>query len=99
VTFLLLVAGRGILAAQDHTHGDCAQSMTGWVPRDLLERKVPRRSGAGNARETVTTSSPDAQAFYDQGLDYLHGYVWIEAARSFREALRRDPPSPWRTSA
>jgi tetratricopeptide (TPR) repeat protein len=39
----------------------------------------------------VTTSSPEAQAFYDQGLDYLHGYVWIEAARSFQQALRLDP--------
>jgi Tfp pilus assembly protein PilF len=39
----------------------------------------------------VTTSSKEAQAFYDQGLNYLHGYVWIEAARSFTQALRHDP--------
>jgi tetratricopeptide (TPR) repeat protein len=45
----------------------------------------------GNAHQTVTTSSKEAQAFYDQGLNYLHGYVWIEAARSFRQALRSDP--------
>ena len=29
--------------------------------------------------------------FYDQGLAYLHNYVWIEAARSFHQALRLDP--------
>ncbi len=29
--------------------------------------------------------------FYDQGLAYLHNYVWIEAARSFHQALRHDP--------
>jgi tetratricopeptide (TPR) repeat protein len=39
----------------------------------------------------VATKSPDAQAFYDQGLAYLQSYVWIEAARSFNQALRVDP--------
>jgi len=28
---------------------------------------------------------------YDQGLNYLESYVWIEASRSFHQALRRDP--------
>ena len=35
--------------------------------------------------------TPEAQRFYDQGLAYLHNYVWIEAARSFHQALRLDP--------
>jgi len=39
----------------------------------------------------VASASPRAQAFYDQGLAYLHSYVWIEAARSFNQALRLDP--------
>jgi len=39
----------------------------------------------------VTTSSKQAQAFYDQGLAYIHSYVWLEAARSFNQALRIDP--------
>src|SRR5262245_58952437 len=76
-------------SAQDDPHAACAGG--GWVPRAILERPVGLRSGTGNAHELVTTSSADAQAFYDQGLDYLHGYVWIEAARSFRQALRVDP--------
>ncbi len=63
----------------------------GWVPREVLERPVELRRGVGNAHETVSTSSKEAQAFYDQGLNYLHGYVWIEAARSFRQALVEDP--------
>ena len=41
--------------------------------------------------QKVTTASRDAQAFYDQGLTILHHYVFIEAARSFRQALRSDP--------
>lgn len=61
------------------------------VSPELLERRVPIRSGIGHAHDEAGTRSPEAQAFYDQGLAYLHSYVWIEAARSFHEALRRDP--------
>jgi tetratricopeptide (TPR) repeat protein len=63
----------------------------GWVPRSILERPIPVREGVGNLHEKVTTSSPRAQVLYDQGLDYLYAYDWIEAARSFNQALRLDP--------
>ena len=63
----------------------------GWVPRELIERPLPLRQGIGKVHEQVTTSSPEAQAYYDQGLAYLHSFVWIEAARSFHQALRLDP--------
>jgi tetratricopeptide (TPR) repeat protein len=58
---------------------------------DVLQRPVPLRTNIGVAHETVTTSSKTAQAFYDQGLAYLHSFFWIEAARSFNETLRADP--------
>jgi tetratricopeptide (TPR) repeat protein len=61
------------------------------VPAELLNRPLPLRPNIGRAHDAVSTSSSDAQAYYDQGLAYLHGYVWIEAARSFNEALRMDP--------
>jgi tetratricopeptide (TPR) repeat protein len=61
------------------------------VPQALLERPVTLRTGIGKAHDAVATTSADAQAFYDQGLAYLHSYVWIEAARSFHQALRSDP--------
>ncbi len=64
---------------------------SGPVPEAILERPVTLRSGVGQMHEKVATASPAAQSFYDQGLAYLHSYVWIEAARSFRQALRLDP--------
>ncbi|MGA9591613.1 MAG: hypothetical protein WBS18_00825, partial [Candidatus Acidiferrales bacterium] len=67
------------------------EDSVGWVPREILNRPVALRQGIGNLHEQVTTSSPEAQKFYDQGLDYLHDYDWIEAARSFHQALRLDP--------
>jgi tetratricopeptide (TPR) repeat protein len=63
----------------------------GMVPQEILARPLPPRQGIGTAHEKVTTSSAEAQAFYDQGLAYLHSFVWIEAARSFNQALRLDP--------
>src|SRR2546426_1980932 len=65
--------------------------IVGWVPQEILERPVSLRRGIGNLHEKVTTSSSEAQAFYDQGINYLSSYVWIEAGRSFHQALRLDP--------
>ena len=65
--------------------------VTGSIPRDLLDRPIVLRSGIGTVHQKVTTSSPQAQKFYDQGLAYVHSYMWIDAARSFHQALRLDP--------
>ena len=71
--------------------GHQGHQASGPVPREILERPVALRSGIGTLHEKVTTSSQEAQAFYDQGLAYVHSYVWIEAIRSFHQALRLDP--------
>jgi tetratricopeptide (TPR) repeat protein len=61
------------------------------IPQEVLERPVTIRTGVGAVHDDAGTKSADAQRFYDQGLAYLHNYVWIEAARSFHQALRADP--------
>lgn len=86
--FVLLFA---VAAAAQHEGHDAHGSDVGWVPREVMERPVALRDGVGNLHEKVATESKEAQAFYDQGLNYLHSYVWIEAARSFKQALRSDP--------
>jgi tetratricopeptide (TPR) repeat protein len=75
--------------AQHEPHGH--EDSVGWVPREILQRPVALREGVGKINDPVTTSSPEAQAFYNQGLAFLHSYVWIEAARSCNQALRSDP--------
>jgi len=91
-SFLALVCVLPLAAttlAQHEHHGD--EDSVGWVPREVLQRPVALREGIGKINDPVTTSSPEAQAFYNQGLAYLHSYVWIEAARSCNQALRSDP--------
>jgi Tfp pilus assembly protein PilF len=39
----------------------------------------------------ISTSSPECQTLFDQGLGYFYSYVWMEAARSFETATQRDP--------
>jgi Tfp pilus assembly protein PilF len=75
---------------QDDPHAACAAPPS-YVPADLLERPVPLRKGIGNSRLAVTSKSEEAAAYFSQGLNYLESYVWIEAARSFHQAVRLDP--------
>jgi tetratricopeptide (TPR) repeat protein len=67
-----------------------AQHATPIPPDALLDRPIALRGRIGVAHDGVDTRSRAAQQFYDQGLAYLHNYVWIDAARSFRQALRND---------
>lgn len=61
------------------------------VDEALATKSTPIREGIGQVHQKVSTESKEAQAFYDQGLAHLHSYRWIEAARSFHQALRLDP--------
>ncbi len=61
------------------------------IPAEILARPIPLRRGIGRIHETVTTASRSAQFYYDQGITLLYSYEWIDAARSFAGALRRDP--------
>src|SRR5215468_130472 len=45
-------------------------------------------------RYRISTTSPECQAFFDQGLGYYYSYVWMEAARSFETAIQHDPDCP-----
>ena len=80
-----------VAVASSQVHGTQTVPPARGALGEVLQRPAPLRASIGQAHETVTTSSKTAQAYYDQGLAYLHSFVWIEAARSFNEALRADP--------
>lgn len=54
-------------------------------------RIAPLFEDLGNLTYPINTNSPDAQRYFDQGMMLAYGFNHAEAARSFREALRRDP--------
>lgn len=47
--------------------------------------------GIGGATLKITTRSPQAQAYFNQGLRLLHDFWFFEAYRAFKEAARLDP--------
>jgi len=55
------------------------------------EGAPPLYEGLGTLTQTITTQSPQAQAYFDQGLRLLYAFNHLEAQRSFREATRLDP--------
>ena len=61
------------------------------IPLEILSRPIALRTGIGQANHETGARAKEAQALYDQGLAYLHSYVWIDAARSFNAALKVEP--------
>ena len=56
-------------------------------------RPVPIVHGLGNSNHPIRTSSPDAQRYFNQGLDYIWAFNHDEARRSFEKAAELDPTS------
>jgi len=85
--YFVAVAVMAAATVSAQTHGDHAMPP---LPREVIERPLPIRMGIGTAHDAVSTRDSHAQAYYDQGLAFLHSYMWVEAARSFHQALRLD---------
>jgi tetratricopeptide (TPR) repeat protein len=54
----------------------------------------PILDGIGNSHFPITTISPEAQRWFDQGVNLLHSFWDFEAYRAFQEAARLDPQAP-----
>ncbi|WP_128543706.1 tetratricopeptide repeat protein [Larkinella soli] len=68
----------------------CGLSHVGGIPASLLEQPVALRPNLGQYPTPTSTKNQKAQAYFEQGMAYLHAYSLVEAARSFHEALRQD---------
>ena len=53
--------------------------------------REPIFEGLGTHGRKVTTASPEAQRYFDQGLCFLYAFNHDEAIRSFRQAAELDP--------
>jgi hypothetical protein len=59
-----------------------------WTP---VLRKQSCCKGLGNLHYPITTTSLDAQKFFEQGLRLIYAFNHWEAIQAFREAARLDP--------
>jgi tetratricopeptide (TPR) repeat protein len=78
--FLAALLSCALAAAQQHH----TQPQTAPKPATLV-------TGIGNLHHPVTTSNPEAQKFFDQGLRFIYAFNHDEAARSFERAAQLDP--------
>ena len=83
----VLLIGAAVLAAcstqpAPHDHGSAAPA-TAAAP--------PLFDDLGRYHRPITTRSPKAQAYFDQGLRLVYGFNHYEAQAAFREAARLDP--------
>ena len=60
------------------------------VARDSVAT-VPLQHGLGDLKFAITTSNPQAQRYFLQGLGFAYGFNHAGAIASFREAQRLDP--------
>ena len=67
----------------------CALASAGAAAVDAAP--MPLFDGLGSHHYPVTTKSPEAQQYFDQGLRFLYGFNHGAAIRSFQEAIRLDP--------
>jgi tetratricopeptide (TPR) repeat protein len=75
-------------AAPTHKHYEAAPQAAQAGPNGEL---APRLQALGSHTYRVSTTNPDAQRFFDQGLKLAYAFNHAEARRAFREAARLDP--------
>jgi len=57
----------------------------------IVRAKEPVFPGLGSYKHKVTTASPEAQRYVNQGLAFYHGFNHGAAIRSFQQAAELDP--------
>jgi tetratricopeptide (TPR) repeat protein len=87
----LLLATNVVALAQSATHTHYAKPDPADVAAAKPGPKAPRLQDVGKHKFPVTTSSPDAQLFVNQGVNLAYGFNHFEAGRAFAEAARLDP--------
>ncbi len=83
LTALLVITTFGGASGQETSDPEMPESFK--VPMPLFAK------GLGPFSRTITTKSPEAQAFFNQGIQLMYAFTPEDAARSFREAQLRDP--------
>jgi tetratricopeptide (TPR) repeat protein len=81
--------------AQNKSADLCVPPPSGSAP--ALPAHLMTGQGTEYVHLAITTSNPEAQKFFDQGLAQLHSFWSTEAERSFLQAAALDPeaPMPW----
>jgi hypothetical protein len=88
-----MLAALALACGSATTQGAAEKGAAAAEAPDLLEgAKAPDLlAGLGDHRRPITTASPEAQRYFDQGLALIYGFNHDAAIRSFDYALAVDP--------
>ena len=103
IAFVCILGARTISYAQhDHPKGDAttegsshnhlAHIQASRAQNFYIHNLPPPKlmTGIGNSTMKIATQSEKTQAYFNQGLNLLHGFWDFEAFRAFKEAIRND---------
>src|SRR5215467_6467333 len=88
--FAIGLLALALMAAAQAPKDNCTPPPSALAPT-LPAKLLP---GMGTVHLAITTSSPEAQQFFDQGLAQMHSFWAREAERSFLQAAQLDPAAP-----
>jgi tetratricopeptide (TPR) repeat protein len=80
INFLAALVLCGSISAQQHS-----------MPNPPAPKKATLMSGLGDLHHPVSTTNPEAQKFFDQGMRLIYAFNHQEAAGSFERAAELDP--------
>jgi tetratricopeptide (TPR) repeat protein len=83
-TFLTILLLSVFMVAHSQTHGGMQMGAGIDKPATLV-------SGMGSLHHPVSTTNPEAQKFFDQGLSFVYAFNHDEAVKSFKRAAELDP--------
>src|SRR5947207_2768094 len=89
-TLLWFLPLAALLAQTPRTPDNCTPPPSSLAPT-LPAKLLP---GMGTAHVPITTTNPEAQKFFDQGVAQMHSFWAREAERSFLQAAALDPAAP-----
>ena len=82
---------RGFYLAQAQTEVPKAEMQAASPAGTFADTDPPLWEGLGGVTYKVTTTNPQAQAYFDQGLRLTYAFNHDEAQRAFRKAQKLDP--------
>ncbi len=88
---IIVMAALAALMPAVSSRGDSTPPSPPAVAAKPAAPKMPLYAGLGPVHHPVTTSSPLAQKYFDQGLAFTYGFNHDEAERSFEQAAQIDP--------
>jgi len=90
----LLLALPAAVAAQHEAHGgeSTVPPVSGAALPEYVAKPIELHPKAlGPFTRPISSKNAEAQAFFDQGMQMMYAFAWLDAIRSFREAWKRDP--------